>query len=124
MPSTVTNGVLFVCIVWIIIAVIVFSITYSVSNTHPREAEPLMWSTFISSLMCMLFISMIDTSDRTIWVTLYATFVVVFVFVITLLSVVFIGSMPSSWIGLIPASVASTFTLFGFLTKTMIKPFK
>jgi len=122
MPSNVPYAVLFVCLVWIIIAVIVFSITYSVSTKHPREAEPLMWSTFISSLMCMLFISMVDTSDRTIWFILSVTFV--FVFIITLLSILFIGSMPSSWKGLIPASVASTFTLFGFLTMTMIKPFK
>lgn len=121
MPSRVSNGVLFVSVVWVIIAVIVFSIAYSVSTTYPREAEPLMWATFISSFMCMLFISMIDKSDRYIWLTWLTSFVVVFV--ISLFSIFFIGSIPTAWKGLIPASVASTFVLFGFLTRTVIKPF-
>jgi hypothetical protein len=110
---------LFLGICWVIIAVIVFSITYSQSTTHPREAEPLMWATFISSATClfiMIFRILISSGtylySNMINLMYYVGGWFVFVFLITLLSVVFIESIPPAWKGLIPAAVASTVALF------------
>jgi hypothetical protein len=107
-----STGLLYIAILWIIIAVIVFSIAYSVSTTYPRESEPLMISVFTSSVTCLYLIYILTAQDdkRDLMKFILGTFA--FVFVITLLSVVFIGSMPPAWKGLLPASVASTFTLF------------
>ena len=110
-------GVSGIVILWIIIAVIVFSITYSQSTTYPREAEPLMWSGFISSAICLVGVILLTLDDPNIFYTF--SWVFLFVFLLTLLSVVF-GSMPPAWKGLIPATVASMVTLFLMLGFTFL----
>lgn len=110
-------GVSGIVMLWVIIAVIVFSITYSQSTTHPRAAEPLMWGGFISSAICLVVVILLTLNDPNIFYTFSGVFL--FVFFITLMSVVF-GSMPPAWKGLIPATVASMVTLFLMLGFTFL----
>ena len=106
-----------IVMIWVVVAVIVFSITYSQSTTYPREAEPLMWSGFISSAICLVIVILLTLDKPDIFYTYSGVFV--FVFLLTLVSVVF-GSMPPAWKGLIPATVASMVTLFLMLGFTFL----